>query len=215
MRLSRQERENVFRAAADGRRSIAALIAELDPAQVATPSLCAGWDVKTVAAHLISDLADGFWGFLVSAARHGGDIHRGIDALARQRARASAADIADTLHREADRQVSPPVAGPLSGLTDVLVHSADIRIPLGLAYRPDPGHVARTLDFLTGPTQLGFFPRRRLRGLALHDLDTGRCWGDGEVIRGPGAAVLLAVCGRTVRIDDLTGPGVPVLQSRL
>lgn len=215
MRLSRQERETVLRAAANGRRSIAALLGELDPEQLSTPSLCAGWDVKTVAAHLISDFADGFWGFLASAARHGGDIHRGIDALARQRAQASAADIATTLHREADRQVSPPVAGPRSGLVDVLVHSADIRIPLGLAYDPDPEHVARALNFLTGPTQLGFFPRRRLRGLALHDVDTGSSWGKGEVIRGPGAAVMLAVCGRTVRLDDLTGAGVPVLQSRL
>jgi hypothetical protein len=107
------------------------------------------------------------------------------------------------------------VTGPLSGLTDVLVHGADMRIPLGIPHRPDPRQVARVLDFLTSPTQLGFFPRRRLRGIALHDEDTGQTWGHGESIRGSGVAVMLAVCGRTVALDQLTGPGVPVLESRL
>lgn len=128
------EREQVFAAVAGERRSIAALIDDLDRDQLATVSLCAGWDVKTVAAHLVSDFAD---------------------------------------------------------------------------------LVARVLDFLTGPTQLGFFSRRRLRGIALHDDDTGRTWGHGDPIRGPGAAAMLAVCGRTVAFDRLTGSGLNVLQSRL
>ncbi len=214
MRLSPAERERVFEAVADERRSIARLIDGLTPDQLATESLCAGWDVKTVAAHLISDFADGFWGFIASGIRHG-NIDRGIDALARRRARASAGEIAETLRRGADHRVSPPVTGPLSSLTDVLVHGADMRIPLGLPHQPDPQHVARVLDFLTGPTQFGFFSRRRLRGIALHDEDTGRTWGEGESISGPGVAVMLAVCGRTVAFDRLAGPGLSVLQSRL
>ena len=60
------ECEQVFEAVADERRSIAALIDDLDSDQLATASLCAGWDVKTVAAHLVSDFADGFWGFMTS-----------------------------------------------------------------------------------------------------------------------------------------------------
>jgi uncharacterized protein (TIGR03083 family) len=214
VRLSPAERERVFVAVADERRSIASLIDSLSPDQLATESLCAGWDVKTVAAHLISDFADGFWGFIASGIRHGG-MDRGIDTLARRRARASAAEIAETLRRGADHRVSPPVTGPLSSLTDVLVHGADMRIPLGLPHRPDPQHVARVLDFLTGPTQFGFFSRRRLRGIALHDEDTGRTWGDGESIRGPGVDLMLAACGRTVVFDRLAGPGLSVLQSRL
>lgn len=151
---------------------------------------------------------------MVSGLRHG-SIDHGIDALARRRAQAPAEEIAKMLFRRADHRLSPPVTGPLSGLTDVLVHGADIRIPLGLTHRPDPHHVARAIDFLTGPTQFGFFSRRRLRGIALHDDATGQKWGSGEPIRGPGVAVMLAVCGRTVAFDRLTGPGFPVLRSRL
>jgi len=214
VRLSTAERDRVFDAVAHERRGIADLIDGLTPEQLATPSLCGGWDVKTVAAHLVSDFSDGFRGFLVSGIRHG-NMDKGIDALARRRAQASAAEIAETLRTQADFRLSPPITGPLSGLTDVLVHGADIRIPLGLAHRPDPEHVAWVLDFLTSRTQFGFFPQRRLRGLALRDEDTGRTWGAGQEIRGPGAAVMLAVCGRTVALDRLTGPGVTVLRSRL
>lgn len=214
MRLSRGERDQVFTAVADGRRSIAELLYGLDADQLATPSLCTGWDVKTVAAHLVSDFKDGFRGFLISGIRHG-SLDRGIDALARRRARASAVDIAEALEREADHRLSPPVAGPLSGLADVLVHGGDMRIPLGIEHRPDPALVARVIDFLTGPTQIGFFPRRRLRGLALHDEDTGRTWGGGAAVSGPGVAVMLAICGRTVAFDSLTGVGVDTLRSRL
>jgi Mycothiol maleylpyruvate isomerase N-terminal domain len=79
VRLSRAERERVFVAVADERRSIATLIDGLNCDQLATESLCAGWDVKTVAAHLVSDFADGFMGFMASGIRHG-SIDRGIDA---------------------------------------------------------------------------------------------------------------------------------------
>ncbi len=199
---------------ADERRAIATLIDSLNADQLATASLCAGWDVKTVAAHLVSDFADGFWGFIASGIRHA-SIDRGIDALARRRAQASAAEIAQTLRCRADHRLSPPLTGPLSGLTDVFVHGADIRIPLGIPHQPDPAYVARVLDFLTSPTQFGFFPQRRLRGIALHDADTGRSWGSGAAIHGPGVAVMLAICGRAVAFDQLDGPGLPLLRSRV
>jgi hypothetical protein len=116
VRLSPDERERVFLAVADERRSIAALIDGLDPQQLATGSLCVGWDVKTVAAHLISDFTDGFSGFLASGIRHG-SINRGIDALARCRACAPAAEIAETLRLEADHQQTGcvQIAGGRSG----------------------------------------------------------------------------------------------------
>lgn len=192
--MSRTQRERVFVSVAAERRGIAALIDSLDAAQMATPSLCAGWDVKTVAAHLVSDFEDGFWGFLASGIRHG-SMDRGIDALARRRAEASADDIAGSLRDGAEHRLSPPFTGPITGLADVLVHGADMRIPLGIAHRPNPEHVAWVLDFLTGRTQLGFLPRGRLRGIALIDRDTGRSWGTGDALVGPGDALMLAACG--------------------
>ncbi len=42
------DREFVFAAVADERRRIASLLDGLNDIQLGTPSLCAGWDVKTV-----------------------------------------------------------------------------------------------------------------------------------------------------------------------
>jgi uncharacterized protein (TIGR03083 family) len=68
------EREKVFAVVADERRSIAKVIDGLDADQLATASLCAGWDVKTVAAHLVSDFTDGFCGFLIRTTSPGCSI---------------------------------------------------------------------------------------------------------------------------------------------
>lgn len=214
MRTSPIERDQIFRAVAAERRAIADLVDSLDDAALATPSLCAGWDVKTVAAHLVSAFADSFWAFQRAAIRHRG-FHGAIDALAQRRAQASTADITETLRQRADHRLSPPVTGPLSGLTDVLVHGGDIRIPLGLGFRPDDERVTWALDFLMGPRPLGFVPRGRLRGIALHCTDIGRTWGEGAEIRGPAAHVMMAVAGRVDTFDMVEGPGVDLLRTRL
>lgn len=210
----RGDHESVFAAIADERRRIANLIGELDPTQLATASLCAGWDTKTVAAHLVSVIADGFWRFQLMALRCGG-INNAIDALARQRAELPAQQIADALRERADHRLSPPITGPLSGLTDVLVHGADIMIPLDLRFNPDPRSVALALDFLTGLWPLGFVPRGRLRGISLCASDIDRTWGMGAQIRGPAAALMIAACGRTAQFHLLDGPGLPILEGRL
>ena len=210
----RIEREQIFRAVATERRSIADLIDSLDADALATPSLCSGWDVKTVAAHLVSVFADSFWRFQWAALRHGG-FNRAIDELARRRAHDSAADIAQTLRQRANHRLNPPVTGPLSGLTDVLVHSGDIRIPLDLPFHPDDEQVSCALDFLTGPRPLGFVPRGRLRGIALHSTDIGRSWGAGAAIHGPAALLMMAAAGREDTLAMLEGPGVGVLRKRL
>ena len=97
------DRESVFAGVADERRRIADLIDGLDEAQLATPSLCAGWDVKTVAAHLVSVFADNFWAFQRMAVRRGG-IHRAIDTLARHRAQLPA--LSDRCHPPRARRLS-------------------------------------------------------------------------------------------------------------
>jgi uncharacterized protein (TIGR03083 family) len=50
----RVEKRYVFAAVADERRQIANLLDGLDDSQLVTPSLCSGWDIKTVAGHLVS-----------------------------------------------------------------------------------------------------------------------------------------------------------------
>ena len=53
------DRDRIRTAIADTRRGIADVLDNLDGEQLATPSLCDGWDVKTVGAHLVSILTEG------------------------------------------------------------------------------------------------------------------------------------------------------------
>lgn len=208
------DRQVVFAAVGNQRRQIADLIDDLDDAQLATMSLCAGWDVKTVAADLVSVFADTFRVFMGRAVRCR-SMARAIDELARRRATLPAAEIAGTLRRCADHPLSPPLFGPLSPLADNLVHDGDIRIPLNLPFRPDPGLAALALDFLTGPWPFGFVPLGRLWGISLHGTDIDRSWGKGAEIRGPVAALMMSAAGRTALLHMLDGPGLPLLRHRL
>jgi uncharacterized protein (TIGR03083 family) len=210
----RVDREFVFAAVAEQRRQIATLIEGLDDAQLATPSLCAGWDVKVVAAHLVSVFADRFWVFMGAALRRG-SVARAIDELARRRAQLPTAEIVATLRRRADHPLSPPLAGPLSPLADILVHGGDIRIPLNMPFEPDPELAALALDFLTGPWPFGFAPLGRLRGISLRGTDIDRSWGTGAEVRGRASALMMAVTGRTPLLDTLDGPGLQMLEGRL
>jgi uncharacterized protein (TIGR03083 family) len=210
----RVDRQSVFAAVANERRQIASLLDGLDDAQLATPSLCAGWDVKTVAAHIVSTVVDGTPVFLWLALRRR-SMARAIDERARRRAQFPAAEIAASLHRCADRRISPPLFGPLDPLADVLVHGGDIKIPLGLPFQPDPQLAALAMDFLTGPWPVGFVPLGRLRGISLRADDVRRVWGSGAEIVGPAAALMMAVSGRTALLHLLDGPGLPQLRQRV
>jgi uncharacterized protein (TIGR03083 family) len=90
------DRDQIHAATAQERRRIADLIDDLDEAQLATPSLCAGWDVKTVGAHLVSYLTAGTLRVSWLGARRGSQ-DRAIDELARRRARQPATEIAASL----------------------------------------------------------------------------------------------------------------------
>src|SRR5271154_1561783 len=106
----RVDHEYVFAAVADERRKIATLIDSLDDAQLVTPSLCAGWNVKTMAAHLVSVFADSFWVFMRTALRRG-SMARAIDELAQCRAELSAAEIVATPRGCGDHPFSSPLFG--------------------------------------------------------------------------------------------------------
>ena len=208
------DRNLVFSAVASQRRQIADLVDDLDDEELATPSLCAGWDVKTVAAHVLSVFADSFWVFMGRAMCRR-SMARAIDELARRRAELPTSEIIATLRRDADYALSPPLFGPLDPLADILVHSGDIRIPLGLPFQPDPELGSLALNFLTGRWPFGFVPLGRLRGISLHGTDIDRSWGSGAEIHGPVAALMMSVVGRTALLHMLAGPGVPLLRRRL
>lgn len=210
------DHETVFAATAVERRVAADLLEGLDERQLATASLCAGWDVRTVAAHLASAVAPSPPGpFLVALLRSAGSPHRANDTIARQVARRPVADLVHMLRTHADRRFAPPVIGARGPLADVLVHAGDMRLPLGLPYAPAAAHVRPALEFLTRGRPVGFVPRGRLKGLRLAADDLAWSWGDGPSVSGHGIDLLMVACGRASVLPRLHGSGVAILRQRL
>jgi hypothetical protein len=58
----------------------------------------------------------------------------------------------------------------------------------------------------------GLVPKDRLEDVQLLATDQDRSWGTGEQIAGPSEALAMAVAGRSVALDDLSGSGVDVLR---
>lgn len=196
------------------RRRTADLIDSLTPAQLDTPSLCGAWTVREVAGHLVSPLVEPPWRLLPLLVGAGFRPHVANARLARRVSRRPAGELAAALREHAEHRFRPPVVGWPGQLTDLQVHGQDIRRPLGLPADLDPDRLRLSLDFLTGGRAIGFVDRRRVAGLRFEATDLGWSAGDGPVVRGPGAALLLALTGRRVALADLTGDGVPGLAAR-
>jgi uncharacterized protein (TIGR03083 family) len=199
------------------RRALADQLEALTDAQWATPSLCDGWTVHDVAAHLAGVNLIKMSEVVVALARSRFSFARANRVMvARQAARASAEIVAD-LRRLADGRFAPPGLGSVAPLTDILVHGQDIRIPLGLATDRPVQPWRDSLDFLVTKKARRGFVGKALPGLRFSATDLGWSHGEGagNEVSGPAIAVALALLGRPALVDQLEGPGMPALKEWL
>ncbi|MEH0109792.1 maleylpyruvate isomerase family mycothiol-dependent enzyme [Tersicoccus sp. MR15.9] len=198
----------------DERADLLALVRTLTPEQWAAPSLCTGWTVRDVVAHVIS-FDDVSWLGVASVALRGRFSFPRMNAVALRRyAGHQPAQLIDLLGRRLTATGLPAGFHGAIALTDALIHQQDIRRPLGLPREVPTERIVPALDFaLTSPTLPS---RRQVDGLRLIASDANWAHGPttGPRIEGPAEALLLAVAGRPASHADLTGPGVGVLQSR-
>jgi len=206
---------DTFAAIADERRAVADMLSELTAEQQTAPSLCSGWSVHDVAAHLVMPLTVGMPTFLLTMLACRGDVDRANVRLTRRQARRPLDEIVEVLRRRAASRFTPPGAGPEAPLTDLLVHGLDIRWPLGLARELPEERVRTSLTFLTGRAARGLVPRGLLDGLHFQADDIDWAHGDGPAVRGRAEALLLVLTGRSAVLGALTGDGLPTLRARL
>lgn len=199
---------------ADERRGLADLLEQLTPEQLGTPSLCTGWTVQDVAAHLVTPLETKLTTFLAAVVAGRGDLDKANVRLTARYAVRPTADLAAALRRNADKAFKPPTMPFEAPLTDLLVHGQDIRRPLGLAREFPADRLLASLRFLQTEPR-GFSKKGRLAGLALEATDLDWSYGSGAAVRGSGEALLLAMSGRPAALADLDGDGVKLLADRL
>ncbi|MFB9445289.1 maleylpyruvate isomerase family mycothiol-dependent enzyme [Dactylosporangium vinaceum] len=195
----------------DQRATVADLLESLTPEEWARPSLCTAWTVRDVAAHLTMQQL-GVRDMLVRAPivmRAKGDMNRAIHdmTVAQVRANTDAELVAGIRASIGSRRHTVGVTR-YETLTDILVHTQDIAIPLGrtIATPPQAAAVAAT-RMMTMRWPRPFPIKQTLRLYCLEATDTAWRHGTGPLVQGPMGALLLLVCGRPAALDRLSGDG--------
>ncbi len=202
MALARAEREDLLD-----------LLGGLTPAQWRAPSLCAGWSVRDVVAHVLSYEELGPRQLAARFARGSFRFGR-VNAIGlREYADRSPAELTDLLRRHLTPTGLTAGLGGAIALTDGLIHHQDIRRPLGLPRAVPEERLRPALrTALLAPTPLGVV---RVRGVRLVATDLDWASGRGPEVRGTAEALLMAVAGRRGIAAELSGPGRDRLARRL
>jgi uncharacterized protein (TIGR03083 family) len=193
-----------------------ALIADLEnvpDAQWSTQSLCAGWTVRDVVAHMTTTAKMTPVRFFAKFVGTGFRFNRFNANGIKEEQGATPAEALANFKAQLDRTTGPP--GPIDAMVgEVVIHGQDIRRPLGIAHTFQPEALTLVGNFVTrGNVLLG--GKRRSTGLKLTATDVDWSHGEGTEVRGPLASIILALTGRRAGLADLTGDGLAILTARV
>ena len=202
MELARQERQELLE-----------LLVSLSEDQWRAPSLCEGWSVQDVVAHVLSyeelrprRLLKRFAQGLFHPDR--------VNAVGVCEYRSRTPDeLIDLLRRHLSPTGLTAGMGGAIALTDGMIHQQDIRRPLRLP-REIPAERLRPAlrTALFSPILRGVV---RVRGVRLVATDMEWTFGGGPEVRGAAEALLMIIAGRRGVVAELSGTGQPTIAPRL
>lgn len=198
----------------NGREALGDYLAGLSADEWNRPSLCAGWTVKDVAAHMlvIPTIPKGkvFRSFLGSGFNLDKMNAKLVKKISTQM---STADIAATTRASAGSKSMPPGLKLTGVMTELVVHSSDISEGVGRPFALPVEDYLAALDHLKD-VQPVFGSKQRIAGLTLRATDAAWSTGSGPTVEGPAQQLLLAVAGRRAALDRLAGDGLATLRTR-
>ena len=210
-----------WRMVLEERQDILAFLRSLTPEQWEAPSLCEGWRIKDVAAHLLVDepVQSGMvMRVLPLLGRGRFSVNRTNEAWIAQNRNRAPDSILDTFYADGLRPVGwiGRVFGPGMALRALVIHHQDMRRPLHLERVVPPDRLRAALACLVsrkGSISIGSMSRTK--GLCLRALDLDWSHGHGLEVCGPGESIVMALAGRGVALKDLTGEGKHMLAVRI
>ena len=193
------------------------LLEQLRDADWRYPSLCEGWTVRDVAAHLTLQQM-GLGDLLRRLPKYRGvGMNRIIDESARAKA-AAPVDLLIAFIRAmvGSRRHNLGVTSR-DTLIDIIVHGQDIALPLGLdlSVPVDAAAEAATRVSTLGTRMASVFRPVPWRGFRFTATDTDWSVGEGPEITGPILTILLLLTGRLIALPRLEGEGLASLQQSL
>jgi uncharacterized protein (TIGR03083 family) len=194
------------------REALAADLGPLTDGQWATPSLCDGWTVRDVLGHMTATAKMTPPRFFVKMAAAGFRFNNMNAKGVAAEATANPADGLANFRGHLTDTTAPP--GPAEAmLGEAVIHSADIRKPLGIPHEYPEEALNRVADFYK-KSNLIVGAKQRIDGVTLRATDTGWSTGSGPEVTGPHLALILAMTGRSAALADLSGAGLGTLKSR-
>jgi uncharacterized protein (TIGR03083 family) len=190
------ERDEVWQAIDTQRLRLTEMLDGLTDDEWRHPSLCDGWTVRDVAAHLTyaqSTLPQ----ILGDLVRHPAGMKRGIREGAIRRASRPTAQLVGEIRGMVGSQRHITLVTYRETLIDILVHSQDIAVPLGRPFDLDP-RAAAFAARRVWTSGYPFWPRRRFKGVALIATDTDWTAGEGREEKAPIGTILLRLTGRNI-----------------
>ncbi|MCR6485331.1 maleylpyruvate isomerase family mycothiol-dependent enzyme [Amycolatopsis sp. OK19-0408] len=186
------------------RRELAALLEELSPAAWATPTLCAGWGVAEVLAHLTMPYRISTGRFVLELLKSGGRFNVMADRVARREAASlSREELVASLRDNANHPWRPPGGGAEGALSHDVIHGLDITTALNLERRVPADRLEVVLAGIT-PKHEKYFGSD-LRGVCLRADDLDWSYGSGTPLTGLAQDLLLVVCNRRLPAGRLRG----------
>ena len=162
-----------------------------------TPSLCAGWRVREVVAHMTMAGRYTPPEFYAELKACEGDFTLLSNRVAARDAALPTTTLVANLRDEAMHAWIPPGGGPIGALSHVVIHGLDITVPLGASRPARDETVLAVLDHLTvagGHANFGF----ELDGLCLQATDMAWTFGSGTPVSGTAADLVLLISGRAL-----------------
>lgn len=207
------DRDEVWSAIDDQRRTLVAVLGDLSDAQWEHPSLCGSWTIRHVAAHVA--LQNTIWSALPRTVpdliRFGG-MDGAIDAVARRHARLPTETIIAQIRERIGIWRPLPMLTYRQSAIDYLVHAQDIAIPLGREIAMPVGAATVAADTVWTSAAM-FHARRRFTGYRFVATDVDWSVGEGTELTGPISALLLVLTGRPAGLAHLAGSGADQLRA--
>ena len=184
--------------------SLADLCAGLRPDGWDTASLCAGWRVREVVAHVTMPVRYTPEAFQAELADCGFDFTQLSNRVAERDATLPTDDLVGQLRDPQLHRWVPPGGGPDGALNHAVVHGLDITVPLCERRPAFADALRRVLEQLTGGGGHRHFGTD-IAGQRLEATDLDWSYGSGAPLRGPAGALVLHLCGRRLPAGTLTG----------
>lgn len=186
------------------RRELAAVLGGLTPAEWGSATLCAGWRVPEVVAHMTMPFRFTTGRFVRELVKSAGRFNRMADRVARQEAaELSREALVASLRDNADHPWQPPGGGPEGALSHDVIHGLDITTALGLDRRVPPERLEVVLGGIR-PKQAKYFGTD-LAGVCLRADDLDWSYGTGTPLTGLAQDLLLVLCNRRLPAGRLRG----------